>query len=290
MIFPWKRFWVRPDAQISCGLYGDGFFDDPDDDWSRNKSIAHTLDSLLESKCLVLSGEPGLGKSVALEQAFPHIDHAAGGKSSTIWIRFRDIPDSTAFTRRVFESPRWKSWTENDEALTLVLDGLDEGLIKIKDFVSFLTRELRSSPHDRLKLITACRTADWPVAAGNRLLRLWDTDLTKSFWELCPLRRVDAELAAKHVGVQTEEFLEQVFEKHVTTLAARPTTLLFLCGSSSPMGNWKELIGIFTNEELLISVENPIQNVPKSANSIIKAKKFWQRKNSATERRTLRRY
>jgi hypothetical protein len=49
--------------------------------------------------------------------------------------------------------------------LTVVLDGLDEGLIKIKDFLSFVTFEFRSGPVDRLRFIAACRTTDWPTAA-----------------------------------------------------------------------------------------------------------------------------
>ena len=60
-------------------MRGDGFLDDPDSIWNRNHEIAKHLDKLLIQKCLVLSGEPGLGKSVALEQAFPGIDHTQGG-------------------------------------------------------------------------------------------------------------------------------------------------------------------------------------------------------------------
>jgi hypothetical protein len=228
MIFPWKRFWVPLGSQIACGFFGDGFLDDPESEWSPNHPIAKTLETFLETKCLILCGEPGLGKSVALEQAFPNVDQAAGGDAATIWIRFRDIPDSSAFTRRVFDSDRWKSWSQSERILTLVLDGLDEGLIKIKDFVSFLTGELQSVPRDRLRLIIACRTADRPFAAGNELLRLFGSDLSRSFWELCPLRRIDAEVAAEGLRVQKDALLEQVFEKHVTGLAARPATLFFL--------------------------------------------------------------
>jgi hypothetical protein len=209
-------------------MYGDGFLDDPDSEWNRNHQIAKHLDALIDRKCLVLSGEPGLGKSVALEQAFPNIDHASGGDPTTIWIRFRDVPDSSVFTRRVFDSARWKSWLASDQTISLVLDGLDEGLIKIKDFLSFLTSELRSNPLDRVRLVIACRTADWPTAAGNKLLGLWDCDTSKSFWELCPLRREDAELAAASAKIASDSFLEQVYEKNVVTLASRPTTLFFL--------------------------------------------------------------
>jgi hypothetical protein len=208
-------------------MRGDGFLDDPDSEWNRNHQVARHLDTLLGQNCLVLSGEPGLGKSVALEQAFPNIDYAGGGDARTIWIRFRDVPDSSVFTRRVFDSTRWESWIAGDQTISLVLDGLDEGLIKIKDFLSFLTAELRSSPLDRLRVIVACRTADWPTAAGNKLQSLWNSDTT-GFWELCPLRRKDAELAARSKQISSSNFLEQVYEKNVVTLASRPTTLFFL--------------------------------------------------------------
>jgi hypothetical protein len=226
-------------------MYGDGFLDDPDSEWNRNHEIAKHLDKLLNERCLVLSGEPGLGKSVALEQAFPGIDHAGGGDAKTIWIRFRDIPDRGVFTSRVVDSARWKSWLAGDQTISLVLDGLDEGLIKIKDFLSFLASELRSVPLERLRLIVACRTADWPTAAGNKLLSLWNTDTTRSFWELCPLRREDAELAATSREINPKDFLEQVYQKNVVTLASRPTTLFFLLrqfkGSGELAGTHREI-------------------------------------------------
>ena len=217
-------------------MFADGFLDDPDSVWNRNHKLAQHLNALLGRQCLVLSGEPGLGKSVALEQAFPGLDHAAGGDANTIWIRFRDIPDASVFARRVFDSDRWKAWRSGDNVITLVLDGLDEGLIKIKDFLSFLTSELRSNPLERLKLVIACRTADWPIAAGNKLLSLWDCNATDSFWELCPLRKEDVEIAASCKQVSAINFLEQVFDKSVVTLAARPTTLFFLLRQFSSNG------------------------------------------------------
>ena len=229
MILPWKRFWVPLGSEISCGMCNEGFFDDPDGPLGyRNQPIAHPLKDLLKKQCLILSGEPGLGKSVALEQVFPSLDHAGGGNEETIWIRFRDIPDAPTFTRRVLESRRWRTWIAGDQEITLVLDGLDEGLIKIKDFVSYLTAELRAAPLDRLHLIVACRSKDWPTAAGNKLLGLWGVEPAQSIWELCPLRQADVELAATSYGIDAPNLLKQISERGAIALAARPTTLVFL--------------------------------------------------------------
>jgi hypothetical protein len=228
MVLPWKRFWVPLGSEISCGISRQDFFDDPEAKPGFLNKSARRLDDLASEPCLVLLGEPGLGKSIALEQAFPGIDHASGGNEKAVWIRFRDIPDASTFKSRTVESTRWRSWLEGDYQLTLILDGLDEGLINIKNFVSFLTFELRACPLTRLRVLVACRTADWPVAAGQQLLELWKTDLSRSAWELCPLRRVDAVSAADSIGVSPRDFLDQIFAKHVVTLAARPTTLFFL--------------------------------------------------------------
>ena len=49
-----------------------------------------------------------------------------------------------------------------------------------------------------------------------------------AYYELCPLRRKDAALAAAARGADTDKFLEAVWQRGVTGLAARPVTLFFL--------------------------------------------------------------
>lgn len=228
MRFNWKRFWVRLGTEISCGYGGNGYFDNPEaDNFISHNHEAQSVDQLKGLECLVLLGEPGLGKSVAIEQAFPDLDHESGGDEKTIWIRFRDIPDSNVFIREVFDDPRWQRWFESEEALNLILDGLDEGLIKIKDFLSFFTRQLRRYPIKRLNLLMTCRTADWPTEQGNTLANLWKLS-EPNIWELCPLRQKDVELAAEHNSLVVEEFLKGLFENSLRPLAARPITLFFL--------------------------------------------------------------
>lgn len=104
MKLDWKRFWVKMGTEISCGFSGNSYFDDPEvDNFISHNHSAQTINQLTGLDCLVLLGEPGLGKSTAIEQAFTAIDYDSGGDESIIWIRFIDIPNTEEFIADVFK-------------------------------------------------------------------------------------------------------------------------------------------------------------------------------------------
>jgi len=101
--------------------------------------------------------------------------------------------------------------------------------MRIPLFVEALTGELRRRPVERLRLILACRTAEWPTTAQEPLLSLWKLPHEECrVFELCPLRHADARMAAEACGVDAQEFMQAVYAAHVEPLAARPVTLSFL--------------------------------------------------------------
>lgn len=203
-IIPWKRFWCRFGESIHLG--GDeqhqGFLSDPDDEFTRfyNPHL-FTLDQLLHEKCLILCGDPGAGKSTALQQAKSLFADSLGADSKLIWLEFRDVPSDSAFARRTFESAAWKEWQRSSGKLALVVDGVDEGLVKIPGFVSYLAAELASAPIRRLQIVIVCRSAEWPVSEGQQLIGLWESTDKPPIFELCPLRQRDAMQAAETLGV-----------------------------------------------------------------------------------------
>ncbi len=95
----------------------------------------------------------------------------SGGK--LIWLEFRDVPSESAFARRTFESDIWKQWQNSTGKLVLVVDGVDEGLVKIPGFVAYLASELRNAPIERLQIVLVCRSAVWPISEGEQLIGLW---------------------------------------------------------------------------------------------------------------------
>jgi hypothetical protein len=242
-MIPWKRFWVPLGGSISCGHDGQGFLDDPDSDFGRHLNPAvHELDALLARSPLVLCGEPGIGKTTALSNLRTKLEAAY---DSVLWLEFRAIPDVGTFVRRTIETSIWKECQASGKRLALVIDGVDEGLIKIPGFVGFLHGELKEFDLTRLQLILACRTAEWPTVIGHQLIALWRDDTREHAFELCPLRLVDAQLAAEEFGADPDQFIEAIYRNAVVALAARPITLFFLlrefCKTGAFPGTHQEL-------------------------------------------------
>lgn len=230
-IFPWKRFWVPLHGKIHLEQRG-GFLSDPEDDFGKylNPEVRATEKVIPAGPGLtVLCGEPAMGKTVALESYLAALGTPGG---PLIKLAFRAIPNDRVFERHTIDSGPWAAWRAGTSRMTLVVDGVDEGLQKIDGFIDYLAGLLRSEPVVRLRVILACRSAEWPAAEGAELAGLWPAAAAENprslVWELCPLRRGDVELAAQASGYDAGDFLEAIYRQHVASLANRPMTLRML--------------------------------------------------------------
>ena len=66
-IYSWKRFWCHRTGSIN--LSDGGYLSDPDSEWGHiyNPDVV-PFDKISNAKCLVLLGEPGIGKSSTMRQ------------------------------------------------------------------------------------------------------------------------------------------------------------------------------------------------------------------------------
>jgi hypothetical protein len=161
-VISWKRYWVPIGGSISCGE-DQGFLDDPESELGGqlNPAVCE-LDTIMDRSPLVLCGEPGIGKTTVLQSVRAKIE---GANASSIWVELRSVPDAGTFLRRTVETETWKEWQNSEKGMALVIDGVDEGLMKIPDFVSFLRDELKPFDLRRLQLIVVCRVCRRSVNA-----------------------------------------------------------------------------------------------------------------------------
>src|ERR1051326_8700101 len=138
--YPWTRFWYPWDTQVNFDQ--NGFVYDPESESGRalNPTLT-TLGSMQGKQCLILLGEPGLGKSTDLREHYDQMQEKAHTDGNVvIWIDLKDIPSDSALARQLFDSMAFRSWAQGDARLYLFLDSFDEGLLAIDSLSGFITQ------------------------------------------------------------------------------------------------------------------------------------------------------
>lgn len=102
--YPWTRFWVRRSGNLD--MSDDGYLVDPEDrEFPLHNGDIFTAADLQSIQCLALLGEPGIGKTTALESLVaatdgtPHhvVDLSAFGTDSVL-------------REQVFAHPEFAAW------------------------------------------------------------------------------------------------------------------------------------------------------------------------------------
>jgi hypothetical protein len=237
--YDWERFWVPRDEAIV--LTPRGYLLDPGSEFaefSRSKSVP--FGDIAGCPCLALLGEPGMGKTSALQAARRSIDEQiiVEGHDS-LWLRLRSYNSDTRLVADTFGSSKFANWLMGEHLLHVFLDDFDECHLRIETLASLLVDELHKYPIDairkRLRLRIACRTAAWPPSLEEGLRQLWSNDSFAAY-ELAPLREIDVASAAETRGLAPDSFLTAVDRADAAPLASRPITLDFLLESYSRTG------------------------------------------------------
>ena len=225
--YNWRRFWCPREGSYS--LADRGFLVDPTTGTGKfTQENAYSFEDISQVQCLILLGEPGIGKSIALGNEQADVDRQAEKVGEeTLWIDLRAYQTDVLLVQRVFHNTVFKNWLTGEHRLHVFLDSLDECLLRIDTVASLLAEEFKRYPVDRLSLRIACRTADWPQSLENDLQKLFGDNNVRVL-ELLPLRRLDVEEAARAEGINSARFLEDIEELQIVPLAIKPVTLKFL--------------------------------------------------------------
>jgi predicted NACHT family NTPase len=225
--YGWKRFWCPRSGTIN--LADGGYLYDPDAEWGKacNPDLV-SLEAIADVPCLVLLGEPGIGKSQELDTLKALTEKKIDNSSQVLELNLRSC---TNLKEDLFKDETFTDWLENSYHLHLFLDSLDEGLLSIPTLAAGLVDELKKSKYqnhiNRLHLRLACRTFVFPAILEEGLKDVWK-EANFAIYELAPLRRIDVIEAAKAEGFSSDDFLKEVDQKNVVPLAIKPITLVFL--------------------------------------------------------------
>lgn len=224
--YEWKRFWC-PRGQPYI-LSNDGYLGDPDTKSGLNLNSHLTpLQDYSHVPCLVLLGEPGIGKSTEFHAAFSRLE--AVERDRAILIDLKEYQTDSRLVSDAFENDAVREWREGQHILHVWFDSLDEGRLEIRNIASIIAGNLRRlKPHARrLRLRIACRTAEWSTSLESALKATWGEEAVEVI-ELAPLRRCDIVTAATVKEVEPDRFLNDVEAKSVQPFAINPIALQFL--------------------------------------------------------------
>lgn len=229
----WKRFWCPREREI---FFTDkGYLADPDNEGSYCNSHLMPFEAIANVPCLILLGEPGIGKSTALATYLQKAQYDKSAQTRYLHRDLRAYSSELQLQRALFSHPEITSWQSDSSILHLFLDSLDESLLYIKTVTDMILEELQCWPSHRLFLRIACRTAQWRPTVEERLQSIWSGEALRMF-ELVPLRRVDVSTAAQATIAHPDVFLQDIERMAATPFAIKPITLKFLLNSYQQQG------------------------------------------------------
>jgi len=225
-VIPYQRYWLNKGEDLP--LDENGLLRDPTIEWYhvyyQDKDF-YTLSDLVETECLLLLGEPGIGKSTELEKLESKEQEV---KHKSVAFTLRRFESKIDFKDSVLEDDVVSEWINGSiEPLSFYLDGLDEALLEAKKIsygVLDVVKELQK--YGKVFVRITCRTSDLPNEFQAGLQALYPNRLKAI--ELAPLRREDILLAANEYQIDEEAFFSTIYEKELGVLASRPITLNML--------------------------------------------------------------
>jgi hypothetical protein len=187
--YDWPRFWI-PQTGI-LDLSDAGFLRDPVDSLYGPGPL-RTLAQLEAYPALALLGEPGIGKSASLRQEHKRLSALpAPSDIQSVYVDLNSTSSEDRLYRLVFDSPAVAGWKAGAARLFLLLDSLDEAMLRIETVPHLLAEGIQGLPADRLSVRIACRTAVWPSGTLGRTLRELYGEPKAGVFELAPPRRRD---------------------------------------------------------------------------------------------------
>jgi NACHT domain len=198
-----------------------GFIASPGDLFPPQNPAVVAVGHLDPLRCVVVLGEPGIGKSTLLKAEY---ERAREAHTRTLWVDLGAFDDSRQLSEQIFEDAVWSTTSSDDDEVVLFLDGLDEAWLRLPTVSDLLVRELAAVDTASLQLRLSCRPAQWPASLGDELSRLWP-DAPPVIRNLLPLQRSEVANMARAAELDGDAFVTDVVRLGIAALAGHPLTL-----------------------------------------------------------------
>jgi hypothetical protein len=224
--FPWPRYWF-PEGNSNNEFVQSGYLSLPSAEYRHYyQALPKQLAELTQIPVLILLGEPGYGKSHALqdERKRLEVEHTED------LVIFEDLKSFVPGSeQRLLDSDTFKL-VEQGRRLWILLDSFDECTLPapgdwlISNFINKVKHP------ERVFVRITCRPSHWPEKLEEAFSERWRSVAKSAVesWRLCPLRQDDIRIAANRSQIDAEGFLNTVTERNVEQLAALPVTLQFM--------------------------------------------------------------
>ena len=188
--------------------------------------------------CIVLLGEPGIGKSTEFE--FQHNKLNSQNQYSFLF-KIKDFYSGCSLDELL--SPDaikiWQEWKSIENSFAhIFLDSLDEARLDYEPVLKELTRQIQTTlPTNRLKLRLSCRIRDWKnITDENLLKKLFPVNTSDddekrngmTVLELLGLHRQAIAAIVKSNFIDADNFFEKAEDFKVIQLCSHPLLLRFL--------------------------------------------------------------
>ena len=223
----WTRFWYPSDKEPYFNPQG--YLIDPEIEFSSNSYLIKDLLNLKEN-CIILLGEPGIGKTIAMEKYKKDLGQILNNTENKIlYVNLRSVGNEIHFKNSLFDNTIFQEWINGNYKLYLLLDSFDECFLRAGVISGLLVDSLKNYHTERLYLRIVCRTGFWPISLQDELLKIFGNGNVLNYI-LAPLRKRDIESAAEYEIQRSElispsDFIRKIEDVELVPFATKPITL-----------------------------------------------------------------
>lgn len=222
--FAWTRHWI-PEGGGPVGA-------DRSDATTETDPVV--LTEIAETQCLVLLGDPGMGKTHEIEELAAWL--ADKGEQVDL-LRGGDVRFPTELDALI-TSEHQRRWADDERPWHILIDGIDEiagSPSSAEQLLSQFLDQLFASNRKRalLRIALTCRTAAWTEGLDRVIEERWPIGSFKKL-TLAPLEKEDILAAVERTEPQVaerERLSERLLGEQLRAVASRPLLLRLLLRS-----------------------------------------------------------